>query len=250
MADYRIDELARSAGTTVRNVRAYQDRGLLPPPRREGRVGVYSDVHLARLTLIGRLLERGYSLANIAELIAGLERGHDLGQLMGLEEAVTTPWSDEVPTYMSPEELLELFGPAATAEALNDAVKMGILEVDGERFRVNSPRLLHAGAELAAAGIPMQVVVDELRRLRRDVDRIGGRFVEMTAKHIFDRYGDELPPPEDVPRLAELVWRLRPLAEMVVDAELARAMERHAKESLGEHVRRAIDHQRARDNAG
>src|SRR6266566_757034 len=114
MADYRVDELARAAGTTVRNVRAYQDRGLLPPPRREGRVGFYNDAHLARLTLIGRLLDRGFSLSNIAELIAGLEKGHDLGQLMGLEEAVTSPWSDEVPTYMMPQELLDLFGPATS----------------------------------------------------------------------------------------------------------------------------------------
>src|SRR5436305_1643105 len=46
-AEYRIDELAREAGTTVRNVRAYQDRGLLPPPRRSGRVGLYTDAHLS-----------------------------------------------------------------------------------------------------------------------------------------------------------------------------------------------------------
>ena len=250
MTEYRVDELARAAGTTVRNVRAYQDRGLLSPPRREGRVGVYTDAHLARLQLIGRLLERGYSLANIAELIAGLERGHDLGQLMGLEEAVSSPWSDEVPTYMTPEKLLEEFGSNATIDALDQAVQLGILEVDGERFKVNSPRLLHAGAELAKAGIPLDVVMAELRRLRRDVDRIAGRFVEMAATQIFDRYGDELPPAGDVPKLAELVWRLRPLAEMVVDAELARAMERHAKETLGEHIERALDQGGARDTAG
>jgi DNA-binding transcriptional MerR regulator len=222
---------------------------LLPPPRREGRVGFYAEAHLARLNLIGRLLDRGFSLSNIAELIAGLERGHDLGQLMGLEEAVTSPWSDEVPTYMTPEELLTLFGSAASLEALTEAVEMEILEIDGDRFKVNSPRLLHAGAELAAAGIPLDAVGDELRRLRRDVDGIAARFVGMAAKQIFDRYGDDLPPPEDVPRLADLVWRLRPLAEMVVDAELARAMERHAKETLGQHIQRAIDHQGARDNA-
>jgi DNA-binding transcriptional MerR regulator len=250
MADYRVDELARAAGTTVRNVRAYQDRGLLPPPRREGRVGYYDESHLARLGVIGRLLERGYSLSNIAELIAGLERGHDLGQLVGLEEAVSTPWSDEVPTFMTPEELLDLFGSAASVEALATAVEMGILEVDGERFRVNSPRLLHAGAELAAAGIPLDVVGAELRRLRNDVDRIASRFVEMTAAHIFDRFGDELPPADEVPKLAEIVWRLRPLAEMVVDAELARAMERHAKETLGAHIQRALDHGSARETAG
>src|SRR5207248_11774588 len=169
---------------------------------------------------------------------------------MGLGEAVASPWSDEVPIYMTPKELFDLFGPAASLEALTEAVEMEILEIDGDRFKVNSPRLLHAGAELAAAGIPLDVVGDELRRLRNDVDRIASRFVEMTAAHIFDRFGDELPPAEEVPRLAEIVWRLRPLAEMVVDAELARAMERHAKETLGEHIQRALDHGSARDTAG
>jgi DNA-binding transcriptional MerR regulator len=72
---YRIDELAQLAGTTVRNARAYQDRGLLPPPARVGRVGWYSEAHLARLRLIGHMLGRGYSLANIGELIESWVRG-------------------------------------------------------------------------------------------------------------------------------------------------------------------------------
>src|SRR5204863_6803631 len=67
VAEYRIDDLARAAGTTVRNVRVYQDRGLLPPPRREGRTGLYGEPHLARLRLIGQLLEKGYTFAHIAE---------------------------------------------------------------------------------------------------------------------------------------------------------------------------------------
>jgi DNA-binding transcriptional MerR regulator len=33
----KIDELAQRAGTTSRNIRAYQERGLLPPVRVEGR---------------------------------------------------------------------------------------------------------------------------------------------------------------------------------------------------------------------
>ena len=37
--EYTIDQLARAARTTVRNVRAYQDRGLIPPPERRGRTG-------------------------------------------------------------------------------------------------------------------------------------------------------------------------------------------------------------------
>ncbi len=245
MAHYRIDELAREAGTTVRNVRAYQDRALLPPPRREGRIGLYSDAHLARLRLIGQLLERGYTLSNIAELIAAMEHGHDLGQLLGLGEALTGPWSDEMPTYVTLDELVELFGSAATTDALDEALRLGVLEREDDRFRVASPRLLHAGAELVTAGIPLDAVFDTLRRLRRDVDRIATRLVELTAMHIFDRYGEDLPPPEDVPRLAEVVRRLRPLAQMVVDAELARAMERHVRRHLGQHLARLLEHRTA-----
>src|ERR1700760_2738778 len=97
VAEYRIDDLARLAGTTVRNVRVYQDRGLLAPPRRVGRVGWYSEAQLARLRLIGRLLERGFTLALIAELISAWEQGRDLADILGVEEAITRPWNTEVP---------------------------------------------------------------------------------------------------------------------------------------------------------
>src|SRR5437763_16581390 len=134
--EYRIDELAREAGTTVRNVRAYQDRGLLPPPRRSGRVGLYTDAHLARLRLIGQLLERGYTLANIAELVSAWERGQDIGELLGLDAALVQPWSDEVPGSITAAELNELFGD--DPDALRQAVNLGLLEreEDGDRFRV------------------------------------------------------------------------------------------------------------------
>jgi len=54
--EYRIDDLARAAGTTTRNVRVYRDRGLLPPPLRIGRIAIYNDTHLTRLRLITSML--------------------------------------------------------------------------------------------------------------------------------------------------------------------------------------------------
>src|SRR6516162_7809268 len=100
VAEYRIDELARVADLSVRNIRVYQDRGLLAPPRRQGRVGIYTDAHLARLRLIGQLLRRGYTFANIAELLAAWERGGDVAEIFDFESAIGDPWSDEVPGYM------------------------------------------------------------------------------------------------------------------------------------------------------
>src|SRR3954447_10118770 len=85
-----IDELARRAGTTTRNVRAYQERGLLPPPEKQGRVGVYDDGHLARLLLIASLLDRGFSLASIRALFDGWQAGHSIRDVLGLEEALVT----------------------------------------------------------------------------------------------------------------------------------------------------------------
>src|SRR3712207_2361123 len=89
MAGMTIDELARRAGTTSRNVRAYQERGLVPPPDRAGRVGVYGEGHLARLRLIASLLDRGFSLASIGELLRAWEAGHSVRDVLGLEAAAT-----------------------------------------------------------------------------------------------------------------------------------------------------------------
>src|SRR4051794_23494535 len=75
MPEYRIEELANVTGTTVRTLQSYRNRGLLPPPRREGRIALYSDVHVERLELIASLILRGYSLNAVAELLDGLGRG-------------------------------------------------------------------------------------------------------------------------------------------------------------------------------
>jgi DNA-binding transcriptional MerR regulator len=70
--EYRVQELARQAGITVELVRSYQSKGLLPPPRHEGRNAWYGARHLERLRLIKDLKERGYSLRMIERAI---ERG-------------------------------------------------------------------------------------------------------------------------------------------------------------------------------
>ncbi len=238
--DYRIDELARVAGTTVRNVRAYQDRGLLPPPRREGRVGFYSDAHLARLRVIAALLERGYSLANIEELLGTWEAGGDLRELLGFEEAVTSPFTDEVETTIDLAELAHLFGDADPM-AIAKAVRLGLLVPGENSFRVPSMRLLKAGAELNRMGIPLTALIDEMARLRKDVDRVAERFVALVQRNVFDKYGDAFPPPGEATKLADMIRRMRPLAELVVDTELAHALERHIRAGLGERLGRLLE---------
>jgi DNA-binding transcriptional MerR regulator len=243
MAEYRIDELARLAGATVRNIRVYQDRGLLPPPRRDGRVGIYTDAHLARLRLIGQLLKRGYTFATIGELLSVWERGGDVAEILDLESAVGLPWSDEIPAYVTADRLTEMFGAEATAGNISRSVELGLLEPDGDRYRVPSPRLLNAGAELVAAGMPLSAVLDLAGRLRAQVDAAARDLAGTVTRYVLaGRLQDGLLQGQDIAEVAEITRRIRPLAQTAVDAMLAQAMAQHVPEALGDHFARVLDH--------
>jgi DNA-binding transcriptional MerR regulator len=244
MAEYRIDELARLAATTVRNVRVYQDRGLLAPPRRHGRVGLYTDAHLGRLRLIGQLLGRGYTFANIREMLTVWERGGNLAEILDLESAVGRPWSDEIPSTVTAGQLQESFGAQDTARNRARAAALGILEPDAGRYRVPSPGLVSAGAELVAAGMPLEAVLDLAERLHAHVDAVARDMATTVAAHVLPAHlRDGMMQGEDIAEVAAIIRRLRPLAQITVDAMLARAMERHVQEALGDQVAQVLDDQ-------
>jgi DNA-binding transcriptional MerR regulator len=245
MGEYRIDELARLAGTTVRNVRVYQDRGLLASPRRDGRVGIYTDAHLARLRLIGRLLSRGYTFANIGEMLAVWKRGGTLAEILDLESAVADPWSDEAPGYVTAEQLGELFGAGNSAENRARAADLGIIQPEGARYLVPSPRLLSAGAELVAAGVTLPDVLDLAERLRARVDAVAHDMAVTVAGHVATAHlRDGGPHGGDIAEVAAIVRRLRPLAQVVLDAMLAQAMSQHVQDALGDHFPELLDYRK------
>jgi DNA-binding transcriptional MerR regulator len=245
MGEYRIDELARLSATSVRNIRVYQDRGLLAPPRRDGRVGIYTDAHLARLRLIGQMLKRGYTFANIGELLTVWERGGDLAEILDLESAVGHPWSDEIPAYVTVDRLREMFGDEVTAGNLDRAVTLGLLEPDGARYRVPSPRLLSAGAELTAAGMRLHAVLDLAENLRTHVDAAARELAHTVTGHVLAAHlqGGMLQG-QDIADVAAITRRLRPLAQTAVDAMLAQAMSRHVQEAMGDHFAEVLEHLR------
>src|SRR5712664_2893540 len=103
--EYRIEQLARTAGVAVDTIRFYQGKGLLDAPRREGRVTWYGDAHLARLRRIRELQQRGFTLTVIQRFLAGeLEPSDE-----GLVAAVTRP---SAPQTLTLAELAERSGVA------------------------------------------------------------------------------------------------------------------------------------------
>ncbi|AWI29889.1 MerR family transcriptional regulator [Streptomyces tirandamycinicus] len=242
--EYRIEDLAHRSGATVRTIRAYQDRGLLPRPERRGRSNVYGDSHLARLRQIADLLDRGYTLASIKELLEAWDAGRGLGGVLGLVAEVHGPWTDEKSGRISRAELEAAFGGKPDEGAIAEAVELGVLErVPGrdDEFLVPSPQELSVAAELYAAGVPLAAITRQLRELRGQVEHIASRFLEFTTHHVFARYLGHRPPTDvEAAEAASMVRRLRPLAQQTVEAELARAMRlfatRHLRYHLGAEV--------------
>ena len=239
---YRIEDLAHLTHTTVRTIRAYQDKGLLPRPERQGRANLYADTHLARLHQITHLLDRGYTLASIKELLDAWDTGRGLGGVLGLVTEVEGPWTDEQPARITRAELNARFGGTPDDDAVAEAVELGVLEaVDGDQdsFLVPSPQELSVAAELHAAGVPLSAISGHLRELRTQVEHIAARFLEFTTEYVFARYLDDPDHRTDAhaAEAASLVRRLRPLAQQTVDAELARAMRvfaiQHLRTRLG-----------------
>jgi DNA-binding transcriptional MerR regulator len=221
-AEYRTADLAREAGISVRTLRFYRERRLLPPPRREGRVAWYGPGHLARLRTITALLERGHTLGGIADLIAAWENGRDVGDVLGLDAAPATGWAEETPVRLAPHELADSFGSDVTADNLATALDLGYVAVDGETVVHVSRRLLDASAALVREGVPLTAVLAAAREVRRHADALADLFTALVRTH--------LPTQPDVPATLD---RLRPVAKTVVEAELALAMTRRVAHESG-----------------
>lgn len=206
--EYRMEELARLAGITVRTLRFYRERKLIPPPRREGRIAWYDDHHLARLRTITALLERGHTLNGIAELAEAFDNGRDVGDLLGMEVP-----TEETPVRLTPEELADHFAGEVTPENLAAALDLGYLGVDGEEIVHISRRLLEVSSALVHEGIPLGEVLRTGAEVRTHADALADMFADLILRHA----------PE------ETLHRLRPLARSVVDAELSLALDRRLR---------------------
>ncbi|WP_446039377.1 MerR family transcriptional regulator [Streptomyces sp. SID1121] len=194
-AEYRIEGLARASGATVRTIRGYLDRGLLPRPERRGRANVYGETHLARLRQIADLLDRGYSLAAIKELREAWDTGRGLGGVLGLVAEVDGPWKDEEAARISRAELAERFGGEPDDRAVAEALELGVLErIPGcdDLFLVPSPQELSVAAKLYASGVPLPAMSGPLRELRGRVEQIADRH------HLRRRLAGEETSPEPV----------------------------------------------------
>ena len=213
-----IDQLAQRTGMTVRNIRAHQSRGLLPPPVVEARTGYYDDEHVARIRLIQEMQAEGFNLKAIERLIEGSSGAVD--EALGFKRAALTPFGDEEPEYITQEELEERLRGPFDEKVANKAIKLGLLRPLGEgRWEVPSPTLLLAGEELVRQGVPIDHVLAVAERVLRHSSSVADAFVRVFVDDILGplpRAGSQQA--AEWARKREALERLRPLAS---DALLA-----------------------------
>ncbi|ETB30608.1 MULTISPECIES: MerR family transcriptional regulator [Mycobacterium avium complex (MAC)] len=222
--EYRIDDLARLAGTTTRNIRVYRDRGLLPPPLRVGRIALFNDTHLTRLRLITSMLDRGYTIAHVREMLSAWEQGKNLGDVLGLETAIVGTWTTEKPETMSLAEAQRLVGDPRAFERL---VALQVIRVDGTRATLTRPKLIEAFNEIRGYGVEFDKLIDLHEQIVPEIDKISDMLVRAGAEHVLDRIkpGEPLPADAEIAELITMLVRFRTQAVATVTATLASSIE-------------------------
>ncbi|MCW2613155.1 MAG: putative MerR-family transcriptional regulator [Frankiales bacterium] len=222
-----VDQLAERVGMTVRNVRAYAARGLLPPPRLAGRTGLYGPHHVARLTLVRQLLAQGYTLAAVQKAVESEPQTSSAGSL-ALHRALMAPWLPDATQETDLDELAARAGAedaSGVVEVVDALAAMGVVErIDGHRLRVLDAGLLDAGVRGVRLGLPAGALVAAQQQVVELVEQAAQVYVEMFRSTVWQQFVDAGTPPEGWPQIQSVVEGLEPVAAQALLASFRSAM--------------------------
>ncbi|MFC9690769.1 MerR family transcriptional regulator [Kribbella sp. NPDC056951] len=230
-----VDQLAAKVGMTVRNVRAYAGRGLIPPPRLVGRTGYYGQDHVARLTLVRELLDKGYTLAAVERMLSDLPDG---AMALGVFETLVNPWTPTEPEVITEQQLADRAGIPHNPATIAKLIDLGIAErEDGDRLRIPNPDLLRTGLEVIKLGVPLDAIFEMLPKLFQHADAVAKVYVELFRSTVWRQFADAGLPPEGWPEIQRTLEGIIPLAGQALVASFREAMGREielvAYEELG-----------------
>ncbi|GAA3180003.1 MerR family transcriptional regulator [Blastococcus jejuensis] len=233
-----VDELAARVGVTVRNLRAYSARGLLPPPRMVGRTGYYGREHVARLILVREMLAEGYSLAMIERTLASAPPTASSATL-ALHRALLAPWLPPEPEVTTGQELAARAGVAENSAVVDQLVELGLIRrLDDGRLEVLDPALLTAGLQVVELGVPPEELIAAQAAVTEHVREIAQTYVQMFVDTAWRSFVAAGSPPEELERVQAMVARLQPVAAQALLAafrtEMAAAVESAVETALSQ----------------
>jgi DNA-binding transcriptional MerR regulator len=198
-----LAELAERMDLSVRTIRFYASRGLIPPPIRRGRSGYYDAGHVARLELVQQLQEQGFTLGAIEKFAATLPEDASPDEI-ALARTMAAPWQADTPVEMSKAELDARSGRELTDDDIATLHALGLVRRRGSAYLV-APRQLSSGVRLLEMGFPREVALASAS--------IYQEHGEQMAKELWEVINQQLAPLYDDPAsLREIMLRLRPLS--------------------------------------
>jgi len=238
-ASMTIDELARRTGMTVRNIRAHQSRGLVPPPEVRGRTGFYGDDHVSRIELIQELQADGFNLESIRKLLEGA--GGSSSEVLNFSRTLRAPFEDEQPEILDEQEMAERWGGPLDPRLMARTEKLGLLRDLGDgRYEILSPRLQRAGLELAELGVPPAVALEVVSQVRTSARRVARVFIELFLENVWKPFNEAGRPEEEWPKVRDALERLRPLASDALLAIFQQVMSETVEEVTGREIQRGL----------
>ena len=215
-----LEELTARVGMSVRNIRFYTSRGLVPPPVRRGRSGYYGPDHVARLELVRELQGHGYTLSAIERYVARLPA--DAGaEEVALQRTMLAPWSTDGPVELSRSELESRAGRELSEDDLAMLSAMGVAVPAGDRYRV-SPTHLGVALSLIDLGYPVEAAVAAGEIFAAHGRQIAEELRELFRTQVWPAYRDSGLSPE---RIQEVVEKVKPLSVVSLVAAYEAALD-------------------------
>lgn len=229
---YRVEQLATTCEVSVDTVRYYQAKGLLPLPRKEGRVAWYGPEHVERIRRIRSLQRQGLTLAAIRRVVDGELGGADAGLAAAVASEHSAPAVGEA---LGLDDFASASGvPASLIQAVErEGIRIG-REVDGRmQYTAGDIELVRTALRLLEFGLPL----GELLTLARDADDalrgLAERAVELFDRHVRRPIRDTASDTDAASaRMVEAFQELLPAVTTLVSHHFRRVLLESAEERI------------------
>jgi len=203
-----LAELTARVGMSVRNVRFYTSRGLVPPPIRRGRSGFYAPDHVARLELVLELQSHGFTLSAIEKYVAKIPASATPEDI-ALHRTMLAPWHAQLHVTMTRDQLHRRAGHELTDDDVETLVALGVVEV-GARDRYDvAVSQLSVGLGLLDLGYPVEAARAAAQVYAAHGRAIAEELYELFRTQVWPHYRESGTSPE---KIQEVVERLKPLS--------------------------------------
>jgi DNA-binding transcriptional MerR regulator len=234
-----LDELSARVGMSVRTIRFYTTKGLVPAPIRRGRSGFYSVDHVARLELVRELQAHGFTLSAIERYVARIPADAS-PETIALHRTLLAPWMAELPETLSRTELCRRAGRPLTETDLDTLQALGIVYPTSQgriqgRFQVTVGHLA-VGVALLDLGMPFEAAVAAQDIVTRHARETADELTELFRTKVWPAYVEGGASAEE---LREVVERFKPVSVAALVTAYESAVNDNKRETIARRAGQA-----------